>query len=911
MKKTTFYTLCLLLLSLVTHAQVTGDYRSTSAGTVDLNIATNWETYGGAIWSPATLAPNGNVVTGNTINILSGHTWGNTLDATIPTGVTLLHQGTGGNTTTATTITVNGTLEQNTTSAIATTGNFIINGTLKHNADVANILKTNVGTVTYATGSTIWVTGIVSNTSGGQLPTSCYNVIWDCPSQTSASINTFVPNTTTTISGDLTIHSTGNGGTPGAIYMGGGSSARTINLAGNLVIDGGELRLVNSGGTVTQTLNVTGNITISGTGKLTLNNSTTTGLGKGALNVKGNLTNTGILGNTTGTTVHQSTITFTGTGAQAYTSTGLAGDSVSVTLNGVAATTVVTLNSDLTLTKGVFTNTLGSLVISAGKYLTLGSTGSNSMCGSNAANTITLKSDATGTAGLGRITGSVTNTSRIMVERYIPSAGRKKYVLVTSPLQSTLNDWQEGATGLSFVAGTAGYGTQITNAVSQGTNGYDGPATSNASIFTYNDDNASGSKWVAYAGASGTNTALSLSGGVGYLLFVRGDRSVDRATLGTSSNTTLRARGSGIGNAGTGTISRGTVAPTLNANASRYTLIGNPYSCPIDWQSVGITKTGLTNSFTVYDPNLAVFVSSDGTTLTPQTGALTGTQQAQYIQSGQAFFVQNDATATHTISFTETAKTTTPTTTSATTVFGEDAVVRQQLNINAYRADNNQFADGAVALFGSQYKALVDDNDIAKFTNFNETFGLRRDNKVLGLEARPLVASTDTLYFNMSNFGKRDYNLVINSSNFSNTTATLEDKYTSTKQAIDLSVTTAYKFTVNSDAGSSSNDRFLITLGSTATIAASTDAAANNGLFVKMSPNPVANQLQVSFKTATINQATINIVNSLGQVVKTINAGKTDNGNITVSVASLSTGIYTVQLLSGDKQISSQKLVKE
>ncbi len=78
-----------------------------------------------------------------------------------------------------------------------------------------------------------------------------------------------------------------------------------------------------------------------------------------------------------------------------------------------------------------------------------------------------------------------------------------------------------------------------------------------------------------------------------------------------------------------------------------------------------------------------------------------------------------------------------------------------------------------------------------------------------------------------------------------------------------------------------------------------------------MSPNPVANQLQVSFKTEKAEQATINVINSLGQVVKTVNAGKTDNGNITIPVSSLSAGIYTVQLLSGDKQISVQKIVKE
>ncbi len=505
------------------------------------------------------------------------------------------------------------------------------------------------------------------------------------------------------------------------------------------------------------------------------------------------------------------------------------------------------------------------------------------------ANGILLQSNASGTASIANSDGTI--IANVTVERYIPSNNRKRYVLVSSPVSSTLNaGWQEGG------AIIAGYGTHITQAGGANTNGYDGNATSGASLFTYNDDNASGSKWVASSTA--TTTASSLAPGKGYLLFVRGDRAENRPATGNSSNTTLRA---------TGVIGAGTVNLTLNTGVSKYTLIANPYPSAIDWNSVSITKNHLTNNFTVYDPNNAVFVSSNGTVKTPSVG----NQQAGYIQSGQAFFVQNDETGNGTIAFTEAAKTTAAATDKDNTVFGVDNG-KSQLNINIYHTSDKSFADGVVALFGSNYTTIVDSKeDITKFTNLNETFGLKRNGMVLGLEARPIVATNDTLFFSLSNFAKKSYNLVIDGSNFEpTTTAKLEDKFTGTTTALALDSSTNYSFIVTDDVASSSNDRFKIIFGNTPASTVIADGAAAS-LYVKMSPNPVTNQLQVSFKTATAEATSIKIVNNLGQVVKIVNAGKISTGNVLIPVSELASGVYSVQLLSADKVIRTQQVVKQ
>lgn len=101
-------------------AQAVGDYQS--AGNVDLNSATNWQYWNGNAWETATLPPDGNLTTNNTVTVLPGHQWSNGSSSSIPVGATLLNQGTTGSFTTsaANKVVVNGTYIHNTSSSIST-----------------------------------------------------------------------------------------------------------------------------------------------------------------------------------------------------------------------------------------------------------------------------------------------------------------------------------------------------------------------------------------------------------------------------------------------------------------------------------------------------------------------------------------------------------------------------------------------------------------------------------------------------------------------------------------------------------------------------------------------------------------------------------------------------------------------
>ncbi len=503
-----------------------------------------------------------------------------------------------------------------------------------------------------------------------------------------------------------------------------------------------------------------------------------------------------------------------------------------------------------------------------------------------------LKSSAAITAEIAAGTGSYF-AGNVTVERFIPSNNRKSYTMVTSPVNAPAmyNAWQEGG------ALGNGYGTQITGPTGHGaSDGFDGVSASGlASVFQYNDANPSGSKWVSL-----TNTNVNtLAPGKGYLLYVRGDRTITPATP-TGSDATLRA---------TGTLTTGDVTfNTLTPGAGSFSLIANPYPSAINWLSRadGITPdislTDVDDAFYVYDPVLKVFVTFNGSVLSPSGS----TQPTKYLQSGQAFFVKANG-ANPSVTFREIAKVHRQSAT-ANTVFDVKAA-KPQLNINVYSAGDNSFADGAVALFDNSFKVGVAKEDAAKLANFNENISFVRNNEKLSIEGRPLVSGNDTLFLHLSNFSKKEYTLNIDGNRFAGTTATLFDKFTNTQQAIDLAGTTTYKFTINSEAASAASDRFVIAFGSTATTV--TDNVADNELFVKISPNPIKDQLQIRFKTTDATNTVIKVINNLGQIVRTVNAGKVNAGNFTISASSLPAGLYTVQLISGDSKIATQKIVKQ
>ena len=283
---------------------------------------------------------------------------------------------------------------------------------------------------------------------------------------------------------------------------------------------------------------------------------------------------------------------------------------------------------------------------------------------------LTLMSGISGTASVGDLTNGGVNsgndiTGDVTVERYIAtgSVHAKSWQLLAIPTvgQNIKDAWQEGATAATGIGALPpganphpGYGIMITsavaNAVSQPSPGFDYLTTAGPSMKTYvyatNDYDA---------GPSSTQNAIYNQ--KGYVVLVRGDRSVNTSTA-PANPTTLRTTGRLFTS-----TSLATTPPSTTVVATKFESIGNPYASAINIER--ITKSGVDEFIFLWDPQLGgayslgayVTFSHDipNHRYVPTPASPTYPGPITDIQSGQAFLMQ--ATASNgTVSFTESAK---------------------------------------------------------------------------------------------------------------------------------------------------------------------------------------------------------------------------------------------------------------
>jgi hypothetical protein len=181
-----------------------------------------------------------------------------------------------------------------------------------------------------------------------------------------------------------------------------------------------------------------------------------------------------------------------------------------------------------------------------------------------------LLSDIVGTASIAPITGGIGyGTGRFVVERYIPNHSKAWQFLAIPTTGQTVNAaWQEGNAAL--VAGTTGLGTIITSNIA-GT-GFDIIGGGGPSMKTY--DTTGAGYW---KGISRTDTAIYNK--KGYMLFVRGDRTVT-TSASPATATTLRTTGKIFD-----PVSN--IPPVTTIGAGKFESIGNPYASAIDFSNDG------------------------------------------------------------------------------------------------------------------------------------------------------------------------------------------------------------------------------------------------------------------------------------------------------------------------------------
>lgn len=506
----------------------------------------------------------------------------------------------------------------------------------------------------------------------------------------------------------------------------------------------------------------------------------------GTLTVKGNLYN-----NNSGYAHNNGTVLLNGITAQNYNSTG----------------TILTYYN-LTASNAVNVNINGDLGIA--NLMSLGTNGKLNLVTGNVA----LKSTATNTASVDKINVansiSYTGAGRFIVERFIPTgtSHSKSWQLLATPAfggQSVNAGWQEGNAPL--VVGATGLGTTISSerpgAVARG---YDFYTVPGPSIKTYNPalDN-----WLGIDDGVTPTNLVQLNNKKGYMILVRGDRSVQTSTA-PANPTTFRTTGK--------LYAPGTdAAPSSSVLANKFESVGNPFASAIDFTNVITSSTGIDSKYYVWDPLLpggagfglgAYQLLSSSNLWKPIPGGTTNYPTGvayTKIQSGQAVLVYS--TPGGTVNFTENNK-----------ISGNQMVYRFQDNLErqflraSLYGPTGILADGNVVAFDHAFTNDFNADDAIKLNNATENFAIKNYDRSLALDARKPVSRTDTVFYTFNNFRTQAYTLAIAPEHMDNVGATayFVDKFNRSSTPVSLSDSTFIHFDITSDPASSAADRFYI-----------------------------------------------------------------------------------------------------
>lgn len=415
----------------------------------------------------------------------------------------------------------------------------------------------------------------------------------------------------------------------------------------------------------------------------------------------------------------------------------------------------------------------------------------------NTGNNLTFVSSDTATAALGKILNSNAVTGTATVERYIPNHPRAwQFLSVPATGQNIKNAWQEGSVGVAQNV-RPGYGTIITSNVSGAlAQGFD-IVSSTPSMKSYNP--------VTNGWDGVSSTFNNIVNSIGYMLFVRGDRSV---TVFNQPATAVKLRT-------TGTLyTPANPPPSIPVAAGLFASCGNPYPSAIDFTQV-VRTGGVQNLFYVWDPKMAggyglgsyqTFTWNGASfTVTPGGGSYTGSNRN--IESGLAFFVASSTTA-GSISLNEDCK-----------VSGSALVTRTQnvlpsLCVQLHVLYNNQplMLDGVRIEFDPSQSTNVDELDARKLDNFGENIGIIRNDKRLVVERwkQPELNDSFPIFLNQMRQQNYVFHFIPERFNYAGFNGYLVDRYLKTTTLFSFTDTTNISFSVNADPASYAFDRFKI-----------------------------------------------------------------------------------------------------
>jgi hypothetical protein len=309
----------------------------------------------------------------------------------------------------------------------------------------------------------------------------------------------------------------------------------------------------------------------------------------------------------------------------------------------------------------------------------------------------------------------------------------------------------------------------------------------------------------------------------------------------------------------------------------------------------------------------------------------------RFVQTGQAFFVQNTTAGSNSLVFKETAK---GAASNQTATFARNNIkagtekgytidaTAEKAEVSQTQAANfaslsallyytDSLAAGAAAtdatrvLFGSQFSNLVDAKDGRKFTNLDETMAIKQGTNLLSMELRSLPDSATKLPLNITQYIDKKYTIRLfwdEKLNTDTLIAYLRDRYTNKETEVKKTGNTDVEYILDTDARSSAADRFEIIFKSSNN---QVTAVINydNGQYIKLYPNPVQSILNIDFDLGQKRLVDIKVYDMTGRLVMD-RPGMRKGSSLTLT--GLAKGTYSVKIWGSDgKLLMTEKIIKE
>jgi len=421
---------------------------------------------------------------------------------------------------------------------------------------------------------------------------------------------------------------------------------------------------------------------------------------------------------------------------------------------------------------------------------------------------LVLTSTPNATAQIAAGTGNYLN-GNVTVERFIPNKTARKYSFVASPISQTIrNAWQKQI----YITGSGNGGQPCGSTAGNGgttdrynSNGFDKTVLNTPSMYIYQTSpGTNGSRWTTISNTNATNLEI----GKGYRINIRGNRNSTINNCNNQLNSNTPTAPEEVTLASMGTINTGSVMINLNNPTTHlYSLVGNPYPCPISFSALFVSNTAnINNKMWTYSPfsNGSYTTYANGLIANPATGF--DNTNGDYIASGQAFFVESKLTGNGTITFEEQLKTLGQIPNNQ--YFGN--ANKQLLRIALQANDSIRLDETVVRLNNVGSKNYHSDWDAISMGGGTQSIAVKKKRSYLSIATYPESTLMDTIQLFVNSNKPDAYQLAFSHSIDSTVDVTLLDHFLGTETTIHP--TTKYSFNITSDTNSWGERRFAIVL---------------------------------------------------------------------------------------------------